>query len=708
MRLLKVLSALVLAGSLAASAASIVERRGAVKTSGAKIVDQSGKQIQLTGMSLYWSIWGGEAFYNPATIDWLVRDWKINGIRAAMAVETSGGYLNPNNRRTQLKHVNNVVESAVANGIYVIIDYHSHMAAENTDTAVRFFESMAQKYGDLPNVIFEIWNEPDTNAAGSRYEWTDIKSYAEAVIPAIRKYSNNLVIVGTPQWSGQISEPVKNPLDAAKFPNVAYAFHFYACSHGTSNLDPTKVLTKIPVFISEWGTTGADGGSNGKTCLDATERSANSGRASATEWFKDRIDPNKLSSMNWSVNNIKEATAVLDTNEHELSGWDPLTGLSRSGKWVRNMIREHCAADSTTCPWLGDTLVPKTHEVPATIPALEFVSQMGTAKQTDSAGGQFLTNVGNGDNLRYRVHVAAPDSLAFRLRLQSGVTATISVLVDGRVLDSVRVRPTGERWAWFQGLNLSKLDTGIHEISLQFATDEKNAFQVSALELKKQGVRIQPLPAILDLSAFRRLTNVGLGSDNDSSPMFLHNFLTGSQAQYAVEAINTDSFDLQVMAVNLTGKPASLVLKTTKNLSQVRSLDTLEVPADGKSTLFTYRFAFGSVGLQYLQIVGLGITDPGVYVMEIGAGKAVGRKVSSFRAGIAPNLRRIGDRLELDLIASSGMAKVMVVGADGRQILARQVEAGAMVGLDLPRTLRPQWVRVQGAANAVLPVPPGF
>lgn len=714
MRLLKVLSALVLAGSLAASAASIVERRGAVRTAGPKLVDQAGKQIQLTGMSLFWSVWEGAAFYNPGAIDWLVRDWKINTIRAAMAVEAPGGYLYPASQRTQLKHVNTVVEAAVANGIYVIIDYHSHQAIENPDTAVKFFELMAQKYGDLPNVIFEIYNEPSQDPDKNDYEWSQIKTYAEKVIPAIRKYSNNLVIVGTPQWSGALAEPASDPLDAVKFPNIAYAFHFYACSHGTALLDPTKVLTKIPVFISEWGTTGSDGGSNGLTCLDAAEKAVykdarlTKGMASATEWFKDRIDPNKISSMSWSVVNKAEASAALAVTSGTEGGWDVDTGLSRSGKWVRNMIREHCAADSTTCPWLGDTLVAKVHEVPATIPALEFVSQMGTAKQTDSAGGQFLTNVGNGDNLRYRVHVAAPDSLAFRLRLQSGVTATISVLVDGRVLDSVRVRPTGERWAWFQGLNLSKLDTGIHEISLQFATDEKNAFQVSALELKKQGVRIQPLPAILDLSAFRRLTNVGLGSDNDSSPMFLHNFLTGSQAQYAVEAINTDSFDLQVMAVNLTGKPGSLVLKTTKNLSQVRSLDTLEVPADGKSTLFTYRFAFGSVGLQYLQIVGLGITDPGVYVMEIGAGKAVGRKVSSFRAGIAPNLRRIGDRLELDLTASSGMAKVMVVGADGRQILARQVEAGAMVGLDLPRTLRPQWVRVQGAANAVLPVPPGF
>ncbi|MBK9576151.1 MAG: glycoside hydrolase family 5 protein [Fibrobacteres bacterium] len=715
MRLLKVLSALVLAGSLAASAASIVERRGAIKTSGAKIVDQSGKQIQLTGMSLFWSIWGGEQFYNKATVDWLVRDWKVNAVRAAIAVEDNGGFLYPSNQRVQLKNLGAVVEAAVANGIYVIIDYHSHHALRNPDTAVKFFEIVAQKYGDIPNVIFEIYNEPSKDPQDNDYEWSQIKEYAEKVIPVIRKYSNNLVIVGTPKWSGDVRYPAADPLDRVKFPDVAYAYHFYACSHRTDFLLPSAI-PKIPVFISEWGTTAANGGSNGLTCLDAAEKAAykdtlrpnDKGQASATEWFSTVIDPNKLSSMNWSVVVKSEASAALAGMSGPEGGWDTLTGLSRSGKWVRNMIRQHCAKDSTTCPWLGDTLVPKVHEIPAAIPAVEYNSQMGTAKETDPAGGQILANVGSGDGIRYRVHVSSADSLAFRLRLQSVVSATISVSVDGVVVDSILVRPTGDRWAWFQGLSLPKVDTGIHEISLQFGTSVKSAFQISTLDVKKQGAKVQALPAMLDLSAFRKLTNVGLGSDNDSGPLFLHNFLTGSQAQYAIEVPSTDSFELQVVAVNLTGKPASVILKTTKNLLLNRNLDTLEIPTDGKSTLLKSKIAFATAGLQYIQFVGEGISDPGVYVAEVGIGKAVGIKAHSIRAGTVPSLRRIGSRIVLDLTGSTGTAKVQVVGADGRQILTQNVEAGALVGLDLPRTLRPQWVRVGGTANTVLSVPPGF
>ena len=39
---------------------------------------------------------------------------------------------------------------------------------------------MAAKYGDTPNVIFEICNEPNGT------DWSDIKRFADLVIPRIR------------------------------------------------------------------------------------------------------------------------------------------------------------------------------------------------------------------------------------------------------------------------------------------------------------------------------------------------------------------------------------------------------------------------------------------------------------------------------------------------------------------------------------------
>jgi len=53
-------------------------------------VNQYGKVPQLNGMSMFWSVWMGK-FWNRDAINFLATDWKVNIIRAAMAVD-HGGY----------------------------------------------------------------------------------------------------------------------------------------------------------------------------------------------------------------------------------------------------------------------------------------------------------------------------------------------------------------------------------------------------------------------------------------------------------------------------------------------------------------------------------------------------------------------------------------------------------------------------------------
>lgn len=94
--------------------------------------------------------------------------------------------------------MNAVVQAAIDNDIYVLIDYHSHCAEKNTAGATQFFGKMAQKWGKYDNVIFEIYNEPkngdcdwsdwyDEKGAAS-YWASGIYPYATKVIEEIRKY----------------------------------------------------------------------------------------------------------------------------------------------------------------------------------------------------------------------------------------------------------------------------------------------------------------------------------------------------------------------------------------------------------------------------------------------------------------------------------------------------------------------------------------
>jgi endoglucanase len=128
--------------------------------SGNKIL-ASGQPASFCGASLFWSNvgWGGERIYNADTIRWLKSDWKSTIVRAAMGLEEgNAGYLNnPDFNKVKVKAV---VDGAIANDMYVIINWHTHKAQDYRSATIAFFEEMARTYSHHPNIIYEIYNEP--------------------------------------------------------------------------------------------------------------------------------------------------------------------------------------------------------------------------------------------------------------------------------------------------------------------------------------------------------------------------------------------------------------------------------------------------------------------------------------------------------------------------------------------------------------------
>ena len=312
---------------------------------------KDGAEVQVRGMSLYWSLMPQALeFWSEEGIATMVNDMKIQIVRAAMAtgnedwkgewngIQLKGYASDPNNQK---QFVKTVVEAAIKNDIYVIIDWHSHEAHKQTDAAKNFFREMAEAYGKYDNVIFEVYNEPQ------QISWSEVKNYANQVIEVIRQYSDNLVLVGNPSWDQNPSDAIGNEVSDPK-KNTAYTLHYYANSHcwqgaygwGDGNNDACEgtkgekaINAGLSVFISEWGTAKADGGGD-----------PDQGR---NQSWQEYVNKHKLSWANWSASTINEGTAAFQGGSNKTS-----LQYTTSGNLVKGYLATNpasytkCAANS--------------------------------------------------------------------------------------------------------------------------------------------------------------------------------------------------------------------------------------------------------------------------------------------------------------------------------------------------------------------------
>jgi endoglucanase len=305
----------------AQTAQTPVALNGALKVENGIIVNKNGVAPQLRGISFSWSLWQGRKYYNPAVVNWLCSDFKSTIIRASMGVQPAHGYLQEPALQTQL--IENVVDQAVNDGIYVLIDWHDHHSNQHLAQSKAFFTQMAKKYAGVPNVIYEIWNEPE-----GPISWDTVKNYAVQVITEIRKYdANNLIVVGSPHWDQDVDVAAASPITG--FTNIAYSFHFYASDpnhqeklRAKANLALNKGL---PLIVTEWGV----GESNGNGKFD---------KELVKGWFK-WMEDNKLSWTNWNITDKNETTALLLPGAPDNGGWTN-DQLSSAGVYIREKLRE--------------------------------------------------------------------------------------------------------------------------------------------------------------------------------------------------------------------------------------------------------------------------------------------------------------------------------------------------------------------------------
>ena len=282
-----------------------------------RLYDRAGNPVVLKGVSFGWhNMW--PRFYNAGAVRTLAEDWNADVVRASIGVGLRYGYEDFPDEAVAAATA--VADAAIENGIYVIIDWHSHFL--KPDEAKEFFTIMARRYKGVPNVIYELFNEPIEDS------WSELKAYYIELAGLIRSIDDSepLILVGCPHWDQDIHLAADEPLEG--FDNIMYTLHFYAGTHKQELRERADyALSKgLPIFVSECGGMNADG--NGPLDTESF--------AEWTSW----TDKNGISMVMWSLSDKFETCSMLVPFASSEGAWDD-SYIKEWGQLVRSTLNRN-------------------------------------------------------------------------------------------------------------------------------------------------------------------------------------------------------------------------------------------------------------------------------------------------------------------------------------------------------------------------------
>ena len=486
---LRTLACAVLLSLGASYALTPVATHGTLSIKNGQLVDSTGSAVILRGVSMFWSSEpDGYNFYTSGVAQTLLGDWKAAIVRVPMGIEhvTDAPAGNTSYLEDSAKNASrafNMVDLCIKQGLYVILDWHAHQLHQTE--AVKFFTQAAKKYKNVPNVLFETFNEP----AGPG--WSDLVTYHNAVIAAIRAQgANNVVLVGSPSWS---SQPNLTPAVTDSKGNVAYTLHFYA-GEGAHNSYQSTMTSALgmgrAVFISEWGTTSADGASNFSS-------------GNSTTWLN-LLDANKVSSCNWAISdqlldpsNLTSTTvqgsAALQRSASKAGGW-ATTDLTPSGNFIRTWLQGKQSA-YTLPPSPPDTTYIPSNTLYATA---NYDGTKADSVASTDGGAKGMLSVASGSSASYYLYSSAEGYLSVSARVKpSSGGGSLTFSWDGTVLSTMTV-PSGTAWVTVLDTFETKTKTGPHVLKV----DVKGSISaLSSFTFAKMPLSYNPIPVAIAASA---------------------------------------------------------------------------------------------------------------------------------------------------------------------------------------------------------------
>lgn len=334
----------------------VSQGNGPLHVKGTQLCNEEDTAVQLRGLSTHGIAWFPQ-YVNKDAFQTFRDEWNVNVIRLAMYTAENGGYCTDGDKEELKDLIKDGVQYATELDMYVIIDWHI-LADGNPNTnkakALAFFEEMSALYADYDNILYEICNEPNGGTS-----WSDVKAYAEEVIPVIRANDSDAVIlVGTPNWCQYVDQAAADPI--TDYDNIMYTLHFYAATHTDDLRNKMKEALKagLPIFVSEFGICDASG--NG--AIDTNQ---------AAQWL-DTMNELDVSYVAWNISNKDETSAILKTSCTKFGGFNE-EDFSESGKWLYQVY----SGETTLRPMDGEDLGKATEKKDAT--AGSGASGAGTA-----------------------------------------------------------------------------------------------------------------------------------------------------------------------------------------------------------------------------------------------------------------------------------------------------------------------------------------
>lgn len=294
-----------------------------LKADGSTIRDASGRQVILKGVTVPESAeLSGDGRFDEEFYD-DVFSLGGNTVRVPISPEEykrDDYYL--------WRYLDKVVTWAGENDNYVILelDYTGNpidgsgdempdMDENPLDYAAEIWKNVADYFKNTPNVIFEIYNEPE---GMSDTEW---KRCADSLVGVIRDTgADQLVIVGSPDYCYSLGWIEEIGMDDE---NVAFSLHVYPDRTMWSRA-VQRYVSGYPIIVTEWGYEDDDSDESGK--YHATEDSFG-------KPFSEFLENNSIS---WMAANYsyEEAPAMFNKNYKSMTKWGEFVSglLDESGK----------------------------------------------------------------------------------------------------------------------------------------------------------------------------------------------------------------------------------------------------------------------------------------------------------------------------------------------------------------------------------------